>query len=677
MKGLYRRLAWSGVTKNRKFYLPYLLTCTGMTTMYYILAFLANSEILLSFRGGEILRTILVLGCFVMAVFALIFLFYTNSFLIRRRKREFGLYNVLGMGKRHLAGVVIWEALFLAGISLGAGLFLGILLSKTAELGMVRLVATQTDFRMRIEVPAIRETIAVFGILHLLLLLNSLRQIHRTNPLALLQSESAGEKPPKANWVLALLGAVLLGCAYALAVSIEEPISALLWFFVAVILVILGTYLLFIAGSVAACRLLQKNKRYYYKTNHFVSLSSMLYRMKRNGASLASICILCTMVLVMVSSTVCLYIGAEDSLLARYPRSIVLETELGGLDAEETALAKAVQDFVLDTAEQSGQEVSNEIDYRIAGASVYLQGSEADFPGTVPISNRTLWELRIVPLEDYNRITGESAALSDGQALFFTTQNAAYPFDSITLPSATTLEIAGRADRFLPTGNDMANLSPVLYLFVPNFEEVVAPLLSFETDYGVYPMGLTAYFGFDVSGNDPAQIALYNEIESGLESLDLSSASAAFHVDCSCRVEQREGFYSLYGGLFFLGILLGIVFLFAAVLMIYYKQISEGYEDQSRFDIMQRVGMTRREIRKSINSQILTVFFLPLLMAGIHLGFAFPLIYRMLMLFGVWNLRLLILTTGIGYLLFAVLYTAVYRITSGAYYGIVSGAKRT
>ena len=317
MRGLYRRLAWSGIAKHRKFYLPYLLTCIAMITMYSIIAFLPDTEFLLSFRGSELMQTILMLGTFVIAVFALIFLFYTNSFLIRRRKREFGLYNILGMGKRHLACVVIWEAVFLAGISLAAGLLLGILLSKTAELGMVRLVAAQTDYRLRIEVPAIRETLAVFGVIHLLILLNSLRQIHLTNPLELLRSESAGEKPPKANWVLALLGAVLLGGAYALAVSIEEPVSALLWFFVAVIMVILGTYLLFIAGSVALCRLLQKNKRYYYKTNHFVSVSSMLYRMKRNGAGLASICILCTMVLVMVSSTVCLYIGAEDSLVAR------------------------------------------------------------------------------------------------------------------------------------------------------------------------------------------------------------------------------------------------------------------------------------------------------------------------------------------------------------------------
>ncbi len=677
MRGLYRRLAWSGIAKNRKFYLPYLLTCIGMTTMYYIIAFLTDNEILLSFRGGEIMQTILMLGTFVIAVFALIFLFYTNSFLIRRRKREFGLYNILGMGKRHLACVVIWEAVFLAGISLAAGLLLGILLSKTAELGMVRLVAAQTDYRLRIEVPAIRETLAIFGVIHLLILLNSLRQIHLTNPLELLRSESAGEKPPKANWVLALLGAVLLGGAYALAVSIEEPVSALLWFFVAVILVILGTYLLFIAGSVALCRLLQKNKRYYYKTNHFVSVSSMLYRMKRNGAGLASICILCTMVLVMVSSTVCLYIGAEDSLVARYPRSLVFRARMGGLGAQEAEAAQTVRGFALAQAEQSGQTASNLLDYRLAEGSVYFRGSEADLAGTVPYdSASTLWELRIVPLEDYNRVMGQNVALAPNQALLYTTQVADYDQDVVALQSGVTLTIADRVDSFLPTGDDVANVSPVMYLFVPNFEEVVSPLLPLTNREGSFLMDMNWYFGFDLDGSDQAQIALFADIAAGLESLDLSvGGDSYFTVRCECRADQREGFFSLYGGLFFLGILLGIVFLFAAVLMIYYKQISEGYEDQARFDIMQRVGMTRREIRRSINSQILTVFFLPLLTAGVHLAFAFPLIYKMLILFGVMDLHLLILTTASCYLVFAVLYTAVYRITSGAYYGIVSGAR--
>ena len=673
MRGLYRRLAWSGIAKNRKFYLPYLLTCIGMTTMYYIIAFLTDNEILLSFRGGEIMQTILMLGTFVIAVFALIFLFYTNSFLIRRRKREFGLYNILGMGKRHLACVVIWEAVFLAGLSLAAGLLLGILLSKTAELGMVRLVSAQTDYRLRIEVPAIRETLAIFGVIHLLILLNSLRQIHLTNPLELLRSESAGEKPPKANWVLALLGAVLLGGAYALAVSIEEPVSALLWFFVAVIMVILGTYLLFIAGSVALCRLLQKNKRYYYRTNHFVSVSSMLYRMKRNGAGLASICILCTMVLVMVSSTVCLYIGAEDSLVARYPRSLVFRARMGGLGAQEAEAAQTVRGFALAQAEQSGQTASNLLDYRLAEGSVYFRGSEADLAGTVAYdSASTLWELRIVPLEDYNRVMGQNVALAPNQALLYTTQVADYDQDVVALQSGVTLTIADRVDSFLPTGDDVANVSPVMYLFVPNFEEVVSPLLPLTNREGSFLMDMNWYFGFDLDGSDQAQIALFSDIAAGLESLDLSvDGDSYFTVRCECRADQREGFFSLYGGLFFLGILLGIVFLFAAVLMIYYKQISEGYEDQRRYQIMQQVGMSPREVRSSIRSQVLLVFFLPLVTAGIHVAAAFPMLCKLLELFNLFDVRLFALCAAGTLLVFCAIYALVYGLTTRTYSRIV------
>lgn len=301
-KGFYSRLAWTGMRKNKKLYTPYILTCIGMVMMFYIVSFLAGSDVLKSMAGGDVMQSILGLGCGVIGVFALIFLFYTNSFLIRRRKKEFGLYNILGMGKWNLARVLFWESLIIAAISLVAGLFAGIALSKFAELGMVNVLEGTASFSMSIAPAAILQTIGLFAVIFFLILLNTLRQIHLTNPIKLLHSESTGEKPPKANWFIALAGAVILAGAYYLAVSIEEPMEALMSFFVAVIMVIVATYMLFMAGSVAVCRILQKKKKYYYKTNHFVSVSSMLYRMKRNGAGLASICILCTMVLVMVSS---------------------------------------------------------------------------------------------------------------------------------------------------------------------------------------------------------------------------------------------------------------------------------------------------------------------------------------------------------------------------------------
>lgn len=323
----YPKMAWMGIRKNSRMYIPYLLTCAGMIAMYYIMAFLAFSNVLLKVEGGEILNAIMGLGSIVIGVFALIFLFYTNSFLIRRRKKEFGLYNILGMGKANLAHVLIWENVMSFLISLGGGLTVGILLSKFSELCLLKLVHMETGFSMQIDWEAVGKTVTLFAVIFLLLLLNALRQVRLANPIELLHSEQVGEKPPRANWILAIAGAVILAGAYYIAVSIEDPITAMVWFFVAVVMVIIATYLLFIAGSVTLCRILQRKKKYYYKTQHFISVSSMMYRMKRNGAGFASICILGTMVLVMLSSTICMYVGAEDALRRQYPRNIDVTVE--------------------------------------------------------------------------------------------------------------------------------------------------------------------------------------------------------------------------------------------------------------------------------------------------------------------------------------------------------------
>lgn len=672
MRGLYRRLAWSGIAKNRKFYLPYLLTCIGMTTMYYIIAFLTDNEILLSFRGGEIMQTILMLGTFVIAVFALIFLFYTNSFLIRRRKREFGLYNILGMGKRHLACVVIWEAVFLAGISLAAGLLLGILLSKTAELGMVRLVSAQTDYRLRIEVPAIRETLAIFGVIHLLILLNSLRQIHLTNPLELLRSESAGEKPPKANWVLALLGAVLLGGAYALAVSIEEPISALLWFFVAVIMVILGTYLLFIAGSVALCRLLQKNKRYYYKTNHFVSVSSMLYRMKRNGAGLASVCIIATMILVMISSSSCLYFGAEDSANMRYPRDINItlagETPEQITDGNIERYRRAIADY---TSERGvpPKDVQN---YRYINTSGLFSGDTVQCWYSregVSASYSELRDIYIVSTADYAARTGENVSLAPDEVLLLT-YKCSYERPTLTLAMddvSHTWRVADvRNGYFLPptVGGFIAQMTLIV-------NDTASAVQDFRTYNGhVVTMQYKWVYNFNTDLGDEECVALTQGVMRTLG--EVEPEQGYMYLLAECRAEGSADFYGSNGALFFIGIMLTLVFMLAAVLILYYKQISEGYEDQKRFEIMQKVGMTKKEIRRSINSQLLTVFFLPLLLAGVHLAFAFPMIRRLLELFSLYNVGLFVTTTLVSFGAFALLYTIVYRLTAKAYYNIVS-----
>ena len=309
-KYLYPRLAVNSIKKNKRLYLPYILTSAGMVMMFYIISFLANGNALDNVTGGNIMQQTLTFGYIVIAVFSLIFLFYTNSFLIRRRKKEFGLYNILGMGKWNLGRVLVWESIVVSLISIVSGLFCGILFSKLAELAMIKVLHAENNFTLNIEWKSVEYTAIVFAAIFLFLLINTLRQIKSSEPIELLKSESAGEKAPKANWIFALAGFLILIGAYMIAVMVQSPIESLLWFFVAVVMVIVATFLLFVSGSVAFCKMLQKNKKYYYKTNHFVSVSSMTFRMKRNGAGLASICILCTMVLVMITSTTCLYTGS-------------------------------------------------------------------------------------------------------------------------------------------------------------------------------------------------------------------------------------------------------------------------------------------------------------------------------------------------------------------------------
>ncbi len=699
-KIFYPRLAWMGIWKNKRLYVPYILASMGMVMMFYIVAFLNTSQVLLSVSGGDVVQEMLGLGLSVISVFSLLFLFYTNSFLNRRRKKEFGLYNILGMGKWNLARILIWESLMSAGISLGGGLVAGIVFSKFAELGMVNLLHGEISFIFTIGTKAIVETLKKFSVIFLLLLLYTLWQIRLASPMELLHSENAGEKPPKANWLLALAGAVILGAAYYLAVTIKEPIDAMLWFFVAVIMVIIATYLLFIAGSVTICRILQKNKNYYYKTNHFVSVSSMVYRMKRNGAGLASICILCTMVLVMLSGTVCLYIGTEDSLRSRYPRNINLDASVDSLElleggktdevrelAEQAVRAGGEQDFASQpaksgkhtekSAEESGLRPENILDYRTADFAGYLidETIYTDNTGTYAFQVRAyadFWQVFVVPVEDYNSLMGENETLESGEALLYTTK-VEYEGDTISINDGENIKIKKKVPDFVDNGVDAMQIIPSMYIFVPDIKEVITPLEGLTTERGNPIVGLHWLYGFDLDCKDETQIQIHNKLENALsEQGMLWTEDSEFSISCSGVARERAGFYGLYGGLFFLGILLGVVFVFAAVLIIYYKQISEGYEDQSRFEIMQKVGMTQKDIRRSINSQVLTVFFLPLITAGIHLAFAFPLLYKMLALFSLTNLKLLIGVTVGCFLIFAVFYMLVYRITSKGYYHIVS-----
>lgn len=681
---LYRHLAWDGIRKNSRLYVPYLLTGVGAVSFFYILVALSRLPEG-TLPGSGSVQVILNLGSFVLWVFSLLLLFYTHSFLIRRRNREFALYNVLGMGKRDIARILCWETLLSGGISLAGGLALGILLGKLAELGLLRMVGAATDMVYRVSAGGLLLTLGLYAGIFLLILISSLVRVGRYTAVQLMRSQAEGEKPPRANWALAVLGILLLAGAYYLAVTIREPLAALTWFFAAVLMVILATYLLFISGSVALCRLLQKNPRFYYQKRHFVSVSSLVYRMKRNGAGLASICVLATMVLVMLSSTTCMYYGVEDALHQRYPRDIGVECYFGDrLDQMDEAHLDILRAAVADAADAMGSSRDNVQDYRAAWLYGILTPdgalrSVSDSDGLTAEMTR----VTLISLPDYNALTGTELTLSDGEVYVYG-HRMTYTAPQFTVGD-TTWRVKSLLDRCAVNGAAAADVTPSLYVVVPDFDSAARLLLALSADSDL-SVQLRWYYQFDSDLPDDAQhggSASYGtdgvpaNLTDALQ-LALYNVNAETDLTTGWEVESlaanRSDFYGAYGGLFFLGIMLSVVFSLAAVSIIYYKQVCEGYEDQSRFAIMQKVGMTKQDIRRSINSQLLTVFFLPMALSGVHLCFAFPFIHKLLLLFNLSNTSLLIGTTVVCYVAFALLYTLAYKLTSNAYYHIVSGA---
>lgn len=681
MIALYLRLALTGIRKNRKLYFPYILTCVGMVMMFYIIHSMSFSPTLREMRGGDMLESILALGKFVIAVFSVLFLLYTNSFLLRRRNREFGLYHVLGMGKGGLARIMVWESLMVAAVSLAFGISMGIALSKLAELLLLNIVRENVNYQMTVSPECLVNTVEMYSCIFLFLLVKSLVTVYRSDPLALLHSENVGEKPPKGNRLLALVGLALLAAAYYFAVTIENPSTAVFAFFLLVILVIVATYLLFISGSVTLCRILQRNRRFYYQKNHFVSVSAMAYRMKRNGAGLASICILSTMVLVMISSTTSLYIGEEDSVAEIYPRDNEITLNLvrfQDFDEEHISQARDVYAEVFSQEEVTPEDV---LDFRYAFLSGVLTDTVDPNPDPDELYDdagnpTTLYDkmriLVFVTAEEYNAVTGASLTLRPGEA-YLNTLRCAYEESSISI-NDVSFQIVGKVIDYPSISVINAMITPAIMLVIPSMEELT-PLIDVVKDNGYSVLNLKWCYAYNLDAEDNLQADVLEALGESLHKVDFLR-ECGYGTSSNSRAQIKREFYITFGSLFFVGILLSAVFLAAAALIIYYKQISEGYEDQARFAILQKVGMTEKDIRKSINSQVLIVFFAPLLVAGLHMTFAFPMLWRMLQLFGMRNVTLVMLVTLGVFCLFGIFYAAIYRMTAGVYYGIVSGGRR-
>lgn len=672
---LFPKLAWAGIVKNKQLYIPYLLSCAGMVMMTYILYTLRVSRLLDHVFGGTMLGFILGLGSFVTTTFALVFLLYTSSFVTRRRCREFGLYSILGMDRRGIVRIVLWESLITAGISIAGGLILGIAFSKLAELGLLNAIGKDVDYSFTVYPKDIADICGLFAAVFAVMTLRSVVRVRRSDPLELLRSENLGEKRPRSNLLIAVFGVLLLGAAYYLSVSITDPISALLIFFFAVILVILATYILFMSGSVALCGALKKNKGYYYKKQHFISVSSMAFRMKRNGAGLASICILSTMVLVMLSSTASLYFGEQRIIDERCPHDTSLSVTLGSFDdlaPENIAALREAFAKPLQTRELTPDGLC---EYSIAGIGGAADGDRIEVDYTKASAKNFMDGIRMVffiTAEDYDRLNGADVALSGNDALYYT-NDCSFDYDTLSL-GGISLNLVGKADPVTEIGRSSAvfsSPSPTIIVILSSFD-VLKPLEELRYADGESLLEIGYAFSYDLpDADDETKAAVYRETLDALRGVAADSRGE-FTYSGSCRAIDTDDFFITFGGLFFIGIILSILFIFAAALIIYYKQVTEGYEDRARFAIMRKVGMTSDDIKKSINSQILTVFFAPLLTAGLHLGFALPLVWRMLRLFGFRDLRLVILVTLAAFLLFGVFYAIIYKLTARAYYSIVS-----
>ena len=640
--------------------------------LFYLMVFLNNNPGLDQMRGGYYIKTIMGMGVYIIAFFSLIFLFYTNSFIIKRRKREIGVYNILGMEKRHIARVLFIETVYVAVLAIAGGLLVGIGSSKLILMMLYRLLDVEENVIFVVTKAGITYAIPYFCILYLLIFGYNLLQIRLSNPVALLHGSNVGEKEPKTKIVMTVLGLVCIGIAYYISFTTENPLKVLTLFFVAVILVIVGTYFLFTAGSIALLKLLRKDKLFYYNKKHFSAVSGLLYRMKQNAAGLASICVLATMVLVMVSITVSLYAGVDDELYTRYPQELCVYLNYGTPGMSKGGIAQEIRQEV----EKQGRTITKSCVYEKIPAFTTNDGTEFSAV-TQKEYNGNQTVLYLVTREDLlqmdNSLQAEAVQPVKSGSVRIYGGPTAYTADTVSLwGNAFSVE----SSELYQNDDDRHKISMLkgCYYVMFDSEETIKSVYS---TYGDGPIDVNGVIGFDYDGSKGEKIACYQTVDSQLERIK-ASAGEENRIDLyvESRARNETEVYALYGGLFFLGAFLGIMFLIVTVMLIFYKQISEGYEDKERYVIMEKVGMSSEEVKESITSQIRIVFFLPLVVAAIHELAAFPIVRRLLALLNLTNVRLYVICMGITFLLFSAIYYIVFRVTSQAYYRIVDGKAR-
>ena len=688
-KGFYLKMAWGNIRKNRNIYLPYLLAASVMTALFYIQGSLCDMVDISSMKGKRMMSSLLGISTPITGIFSLVILFYVNSFVMKQRKKEFGLYNVLGMEKRHLVRLMSVEILLVAVFSLVFGISGGALFSQLFFLIFYKMIRMEADLTMVIPRGAVIETLTLFGILFCLVLLYDIVAVIRTRPVELLKSESQGEREPKVHGLAALIGVAALTGGYVIAQKVESPMEAMLWFFAAALLVIIGTYGLFMAGSIALLKWMKKRECFYYRPSSFISVSGMLYRMKQNAAGLAGICILSTMVMVTIGASLCIFSGVGEGVREEYPREYFLQMHYSEDLKPETYqdTTSDVKKLVEAQMEENGSRVENMLSYTRCNM-VYRKGKDGyeaemgDLADTNDYEN--LVYVQYLLREDYEANTGKKTELPDDVAAFYESEEGLIPGETLLFGDYS---IKGkRLEEPVETAvaSRYSGIKKRVQVLLPGIEEMEKLTESlgknFETYYGLeegegpgamYFLGWNWYF--DISGKQEPAEEFLEKLRSSWETEKASEW--AYISTFQNRTEEEEYLFQEYGTILFIGFFLGLIFLLATVLIIYYKQVTEGYDDRKRFVIMQDIGLSQAEVKKTIRTQVLLVFFLPLGAAGLHMAMAFKVLVKMMALFSAYNIKLFSLCIGLTVAVFALVYFLVYTVTARIYYKIVSNAR--
>ena len=672
-KGLFTRLALQNIRNNKTTYIPYIITCIFCIAMMYMMEFLRDCPNLAQAvpQVSEV-RMLLTTGEVVVIIFCCIFLIYSNSFLMKRRQKEIGLYNILGLEKRHIGKILFLETVITAFLSIVAGIAFGILGSKLSLLLLLRILHVPSILGFYISLQGILVCLIMFGIIFLVILLQNMARVRMNQPIELLRGNNTGEREPKAKWLMALLGFICLGTGYYIAVTTESPLQAIVLFLVAVLLVMAGTYLLFTAGSIVILKLMRRRKSFYYKTSNFISISGMFYRMKQNAVGLSSICILSTGVLLMISISSSLYAGMNDIMVNRYPYEV--DIDIAGISQKEASAAQKTFEQVIDERQIPVDSMTEEIYLFLAGvqSNYNITLDDIAYVTTTGKELKKAVSIYVIRQSEYAVLTGTDPNLSDGSVWAWFP--GAESKKSLKINDTEFSVNKWLKDFPLNMNYDMIIDSASFVVTDNDFAKLDQMRSDAYKNVSAYPAGqdLSLHLGLNIDGSKQDQILLGTPVLKTIKNLKTSGQlNENSNIICGIRQQEYESYYADNGTLLFIGIFLGSLFLLGTAMIIYYKQISEGYEDQGRFEIMQKVGMSHKEVKSSIQCQILMVFFLPLLMAMIHISMAFPLIRRILLLFGMNNTGLFIKCTAITVLIFAVVYGIIYSITAKSYYRIV------